>query len=54
MLGRIRRTLICPLPQKWTDGRSKLLQELLQSMAIIKQFTYELPFLKRQSCATAT
>ncbi len=33
----------------WTDGRSKLLQELLQSMAIIKQFTNEIPFLKRLS-----
>ncbi len=36
------------LLQKWTDGRSKLLQELLQSMAIIKQFCYETPFLKRE------
>lgn len=35
------------LHQKWTDGRSKLLQELLGSMQIIKVFTYELPFLKR-------
>lgn len=34
--------------QEWTDGRSKLLQELLSSMAIIKQFTYELPFLERE------
>lgn len=33
----------------WTDARSKLLQELLQSMAIIKQFTNEIPFLKRLS-----
>ncbi|KAL7419852.1 hypothetical protein Q5752_005768 [Cryptotrichosporon argae] len=32
---------------KWTDGRSKLLQELLSSMQIIKVFTYEIPFLKR-------
>lgn len=34
--------------QIWTDGRSKLLQELLGSMQIIKVFTYELPFLKRE------
>ena len=33
--------------QKWTDGRSKLLRELLSSMQIIKVFTYEVPFLKR-------
>lgn len=33
---------------KWTDGRSSLLQELLSSMQIIKVFTYELPFLKRE------
>ncbi|BEI87985.1 uncharacterized protein CcaverHIS019_0107030 [Cutaneotrichosporon cavernicola] len=32
---------------KWTDGRSKLLSELLASMQIIKAFCYELPFLKR-------
>ncbi|KAK4689734.1 hypothetical protein P7C73_g391, partial [Tremellales sp. Uapishka_1] len=31
----------------WTDARSKLLQELLSSMQIIKVFTYEIPFLKR-------
>lgn len=44
---------VIPLSQKWTDGRSKLLQELLQSMAIIKQFCYEIPFLKRQSSVDA-
>ncbi|KAL1410098.1 hypothetical protein Q8F55_004101 [Vanrija albida] len=33
----------------FTDGRSKLLQEILSSMQIIKVFTYELPFLKRLS-----
>jgi hypothetical protein len=35
------------LLQKFTDGRSKLLRELLSSMQIIKVFTYEIPFLKR-------
>lgn len=38
--------------QKWTDGRSKLLSELLGSMQIIKVFTYEIPFLKRE-CSQA-
>lgn len=32
---------------RWTDGRAKLLRELLSSMQIIKVFTYELPFLNR-------
>lgn len=36
--------------QKWTDGRSKLLRELLSSMQIIKVFTYEIPFLKSRFC----
>ncbi|EIW69200.1 hypothetical protein TREMEDRAFT_44369 [Tremella mesenterica DSM 1558] len=31
----------------WTDGRAKLLRELLSSMQIIKVFTYEIPFLKK-------
>ena len=35
------------MSQKWTDGRSKLLRELLSSMQIIKVFTYEIPFLNR-------
>jgi hypothetical protein len=34
--------------KKWTDNRSKLLRELLASMQIIKVFTYESPFLKRE------
>lgn len=34
--------------QVWTDSRSRLLRELLSSMEIIKVFTYELPFLKRE------
>ncbi|KAL7417822.1 ABC protein [Mrakia frigida] len=32
---------------KWTDSRSRLLQELLGSFAIIKYFTLERPFLER-------
>lgn len=34
---------------KWTDARSRLLQELLGSFSIIKYFTLERPFLDRQS-----
>jgi hypothetical protein len=34
--------------QKWTDGRARLLRELLGTMQIIKVFTYEVPFLKRE------
>ncbi|EIW84207.1 ABC transporter [Coniophora puteana RWD-64-598 SS2] len=33
----------------WTDKRSKLLQELLSGMRVIKFFGWELPFLKRIS-----
>ncbi|OCF34538.1 hypothetical protein I316_03579 [Kwoniella heveanensis BCC8398] len=33
---------------RWTDSRSRLLRELLSSMEIIKVFTYEIPFLKRE------
>ena len=32
---------------RFTDGRNKLLRELLASMQVIKVFTYEIPFLKR-------
>lgn len=31
----------------WTDKRSKLLQELLSGMRVIKYFAWEQPFLKR-------
>lgn len=34
--------------QAWTDRRANLLRELLSSMQIIKVFTYEIPFLKRE------
>lgn len=34
---------------KWTDARSRLLQELLGSFSIIKYFTLERPFLDRES-----
>ncbi len=43
--------LFADIAQKWTDGRSKLLRELLSSMQIIKVFTYEIPFLKRTPIA---
>ena len=33
----------------WTDKRSKLLQELLGGMKIIKYFAWEIPYLKRIS-----
>ena len=33
----------------WTDKRSKLLQELLSGMRVIKLFSWEVPFLKRIS-----
>lgn len=33
---------------QWTDSRSRLLQELLGSFAIIKYFTLERPFLERE------
>lgn len=42
-----RLTILLTHDQIWTDGRSKLLRELLSSMQIIKVFTYEIPFLKR-------
>jgi ATP-binding cassette subfamily C (CFTR/MRP) protein 1 len=32
----------------WTDKRAKLLVEVLSSMRVVKYFTYELPFLKRE------
>lgn len=31
----------------WTDKRSKLLQEMLSGMRVIKVFSWEIPFLKR-------
>ena len=31
----------------WTDKRSKLLQELLGGMKVIKLFAWEIPFLER-------
>ncbi|KAF9237604.1 ABC transporter [Melanogaster broomeanus] len=34
---------------EWTDKRSKLLQELLSGMRVIKFFSWEVPFLKRIS-----
>jgi hypothetical protein len=33
----------------WTDKRSKLLQELLSGIRVIKFFSWEVPFLKRIS-----
>jgi ABC transporter transmembrane region len=33
----------------WTDKRSKLLQELLGGMKVIKFFAWEIPFLERIS-----
>ena len=33
----------------WTDKRSKLLQELLGGMKVIKKFAWEIPFLERIS-----
>ena len=33
----------------WTDKRSKLLQELLVGMKVIKFFAWEIPFLERIS-----
>ncbi|KAF8134974.1 ABC transporter [Boletus edulis] len=33
----------------WTDKRSKLLQEMLSGMRVIKLFSWEIPFLKRIS-----
>ena len=32
----------------WTDSRSKLIMEVLGAMRVVKYFTYESPFLKRE------
>lgn len=34
---------------KWTDGRAKILLEVLGAMRVVKYFSYEIPFLKRRS-----
>jgi hypothetical protein len=39
---------------KWTDKRAKIIQELLGGMRIIKYFTYEIPFIKRELLSDAS
>lgn len=46
-MGRLFRLRIKSMV--WTDKRSKLLQELLSGMRVIKFFSWEVPFLKRIS-----
>jgi hypothetical protein len=43
-----RKDTVSAHNQKWTDARARLLRELLGTMQIIKVFTYEIPFLKRE------
>ena len=38
----------------WTDSRSKLIMEALGAMRVVKYFTYEVPFLKRECSFSKT
>ena len=42
-----RMSMIRRKSMLWTDKRSKLLQELLGGMKVIKLFAWEIPFLER-------
>ena len=42
-----RMSMIRRKSMLWTDRRSKLLQELLGGMKVIKFFAWEIPFLER-------
>lgn len=35
----------------WTDHRARILLKFLGSMRVVKYFSYDIPFLKRQSAS---